>query len=346
VSPKYTPQMVVIEEVLKKFIPKPGVTYTAMIPNEKGVERARQFSPPLTLRQVGGMARLTVHQCDVFVRRNYNRSQMKEMAGWAKTIAAAKEKGATEAGIGTNATFGSNFLGDFSVEITMKFLTRQHALWDDAGIKVTSLSVGDPMGWCHPVKIEEIFSRAKKMWPEITDFHAHLHNSRGMALTSAYAAIRTLDAGDTFRLEGTLGGVGGCPYCGNGRATGMAPTEDFMHMLEGMGIETGVDLDKLIECVWLLEKMIGRNAWGHVSRAGPRPANRRQYFSPNAQFVETLDQATHFKLGPSKYEGGISPWAALITSPYLDRLEKGLPVFEVDGAWPWEEDFFPMPAKA
>ena len=59
--------------------------------------------------------------------------------------------------IGTNATFGSNFVGDFSVDMTMKFLEKQHALWDAVGIKVTSVSIGDPMGWCHPVKVEEIF---------------------------------------------------------------------------------------------------------------------------------------------------------------------------------------------
>lgn len=341
VSPKYTPQMKKIEEVLINFKPKPGVNYLAMIPNERGMERAREFSPPLTLSRGKGLPRTSCHQCDVFTRRNYNRSQMKEMASWTKTIAAAKEKGATEAGIGTNATFGSNFLGDFSVDVTMKFLTKQHELWDAAGIKVTQVSVGDPMGWVHPTKLEEIFTRVKKMWPDVVDFRAHLHNARGMAITSTYAAIKLLDERDTLHVEGTLGGVGGCPYCGTGQATGMMPTEDFMHMLEGMGIETGVDMDKLIKCVWLLEKILGRDAWGHVSRAGPRPMTKERLFSANAPFVETLEQSKHFMYGPKLYEGAISPWVEPITSPYLDRLEKGEPVFELDGNWPWQEPFFP-----
>lgn len=341
VSPKYTPQMNVIEEIMEKFTPQPGVTYLAMIPNEKGKERAMKYTPPLTLGKGRAIPRLSVHQCDVFTRRNFNRSQMKEMAAWPKTIAAAVAKGATEAGIGTNATFGSNFLGDFSVDVTMKFLERQHELWDSVGIRVTSLSIGDPMGWCHPVKVEQILGRVKRQWPDIHEFRTHLHNSRGMALTSAYAAIRSLDGDDVLRLEGTLGGVGGCPYCGNGQATGLMPTEDFMHMLEGMGIETGVDLDKLVDCVWMLEKMIGRKLWGHVSRAGPRAGGPEELLSPNAPFVETLEQATHFKLGAKQYQGGISPWAEPITSPYLDRMAQGLPLFEVGGDWPWEEDFFP-----
>jgi hydroxymethylglutaryl-CoA lyase len=345
VSPKYTPQMARIDEIVQKFTPKPGVTYTALALNEKGVERAKQYSPPLTIERGSGKPRLFVHQCDVFVRRNTNRSQMQEMASWPKIIATAKEKGVKEAGIGTNATFGSNFVGDFTVDMTMKFLQKQHELWDDAGIKVTSVSIGDPMGWCHPVKVEEIFGRVKKQWPDVHDFRAHLHNARGMAVTSAYAAMKTLDGNDTLGLEGTIGGIGGCPYCGCGRATSMAPTEDFMHMLEGMGVETGVNLDKLIECVWMMEKMIGRYAWGHVSRCGPRPTKLEKFFDMNAPFVETVEQAKHFKLGPKAYEGCINPWSEPISSPYRERVEKGLPPYEVNGNWPWTEDFFPKPTK-
>jgi len=341
VSPKYTPQMKNIEAVLSKFRPKEGVTYTAMIPNERGVERAKAFSPPLTIKQGRGLPRLMVHQCDVFARRNYNRSQMREMSSWAKTVAMAKANGATAAGIGTNATFGSNFLGDFSVDVTMTFLKKQHELWDAAGIKVTSVSVGDPMGWTHPAKVEEIFGRIREMWPDITDFRAHLHNSRGMAITSAYAAIRALDDRHTLSMEGTLGGVGGCPYCGNGQATGMMATEDFMHMLEGMGIETGVNLEQVLDISFDMETLLGRRLRGHVSRAGPRPTRKERLFNANAPFVETLQQAKHFMLGPKAYEGGIVPWSEPIASPYLERLEKGLPVYEVNGNWPWQEDFFP-----
>lgn len=345
VSPRYTPQMAEVDRIVTGFRPKPSVKYMALTLNEKGVERAKAHCPPLTLMSGTGVPYLRVHQCDVFARRNTNRSQMQEMARWPDVIAAAVKKGVKEAGIGTNATFGSNFVGDFSVDMTMTFLEKQHALWSAVGIKVVSLSIGDPMGWCHPRKVEEIFGRAKERWPDLRIFSAHLHNSRGMALTSAYAAINALSGDDTLHLQGTLGGVGGCPYCGNGRATGMAPTEDFMHMLEGMGIETGVDLDKLIECVWMLEDMLGRYTWGHVSRTGPRPIRPEQFYDENAPFVETIEQAKHFKLGPKAYEGCIKPWKDPITSPYLDRARKGQPTYEVNGSWPWEEDFFPKPAS-
>jgi len=121
----------------------------------------------------------------------------------------------------------------------------------------------------------------------------------------------------------------------------MSPTEDAMHMMDGMGIDTGVDLDKLIECVWMCEQVLGRQLWGHVSRTGPRPQKVDEMYDMNAPFVETVEQAKHFKLGPEVYEGGIYPWREPIASPYRDRVEKGLPPYDVNGDWPWNEDFFP-----
>ena len=344
VSPRYTPQMARIDELMGKFKPREGVTYTALALNEQGVERASAYSPPLTVERVAARPGLPVHMCDVFTRRNTNQSQMQEMERWPKIIATAQERGAKEAGIGANASFGSNFLGDFSVDMYMKMLEKQHELWDDAGIQVTAATVGDPMSWCHPAKVEAIFYRIKERWPEITIFSAHFHNARGMAIASMYAAITTLGPDDELSLDGTIGGFGGCPYCGNGRVTGMAPTEDAIHMMEGMGIDTGVDLDRLIDCVWMLEEVLGRQLYGHVSRAGPRPTTPDRLYDMNAPFVETPEQAKHFKLGPAAYEGGIYPWQEPIASAYRDRVERGLPPYDVDGDWPWEEDFFPKPS--
>jgi hydroxymethylglutaryl-CoA lyase len=126
-----------------------------------------------------------------------------------------------------------------------------------------------------------------------------------MALPSMYAAIRTLGPDDTLRVEGTIGGMGGCSYCGNGQATGMAAIEDVMHMLEGMGVETGVNLDKPIECVWMCEEILGRHLWGPVLETWPQPTSVASFYDMNAPFVETLEQATHFKRGPEVYTGAI-----------------------------------------
>ena len=341
VSPKWTPQMTRIDEIVTGFTPQPGVTYTALALNSRGVERAKAYSPPLTIER-DPYPRLSCHMCDVFVRRNTNRSQMQEMETWPRRVAQAQELNVKEAGIGTNASWGSNFLGEFPVDNLMAMLEKQHDLWDEVGINVRSVSMGDPMSHCTPAKVEESLYRVKEKWPEIDHFRLHLHNGRNMAIASAYAALRTLGPDDTLELDGTIGGFGGCPYCGNGRATGMAPTEDLLHMMEDMGIDTGVDIDKLIDCVWTAERIIGRELYGHVSKAGPRPKTVSQLYDMNAPFIETLEEARHFKQGPEVYVGGIYPYSQPIESPYRARVEQGLPAFDAaSGDFPWKQDWFP-----
>ena len=342
VSPKWTPQMGRIDEIVTKFKPKPGVTYTALALNERGVERARQYSPPLTLEE-DRWPRLYCHLCDVMVRRNNNRTQMQEMERWPQIVAQAQERNVTEAGIGVNSSWGSNFIGEIGVDTLMTMLEKQHRLWDEAGIEVVSVSMGDAMSWCRPDKVEESVERVKEKWPEMKHFTLHLHNARNMVIPSVYAAMRVMEPDDTLYLDGSIGGMGGCPYCANGRATGMAPTEDLLHMLDDMGAETGVNLDKLIDCVWMAEEIVGRPLYGHVSKAGPRPKKVEELYDINAPFVETMEQAKHFKLGAKAYEGGMSPYKAPITSPYRDRVEQGLPAFEpAGGEWPWKQDWFPV----
>ena len=341
VSPKWTPQMERIDEIVTKFKPKPGVTYTALALNSRGVERAKAYSPPLTIER-DKYPRLGVHMCDVFVRRNTNRSQAQEMERWHQVVTQAQELNIQEAGIGTNASWGSNFLGEFPVDNLMDMLERQHSMWDEVGIKVVSAAMGDPMSHCTPAKVEESVYRVKEKWPEINHIRLHLHNGRNMAIASAYAAMRVLGPEDTLDLDGTIGGYGGCPYCGNGRSTGMAPSEDLLHMMEDMGVETGVDIDKLIDCVWMAEKIMGRELYGHVSKAGPRPKSLSSLYNIDMPFVETTEQAKHFKVGPSAYEGGLYPYREPITSEYRDRIDQGKPAYDpAGGEWPWKQDWFP-----
>ena len=311
VSPKWTPQMACIEELVRGFHPKPGVRYTAVALNERGIERLKEFVPPLELPRRG--AQTSVHVCDVFTRRNKNVSQAQEIAAWPKAVAAARERGTTEAGIGINAAWGSNWVGEFTHEQRMHLLRRQAQLWEEAGIKVTRVYLGDPMGWNMPDQVERDLVAIKEQWPDVHDFNLHLHDTRGVALTSAYMALRVLEARDTLRLQPAIGGMGGCPYCGNGRGAGMIATEDLVHLLEELGIPTGVDLDKLIEAVWLAEEIVGHPLWGHVSKTGPRPRYGRLY-AMDMPFVETHEEAKHFIKGPSAYQGGLSPWKQPITS--------------------------------
>jgi hydroxymethylglutaryl-CoA lyase len=312
VSARYTPQMADIDKLVSSFTPREGVRYTALALNQRGRDRIAAFTPPLSPSPLPLMT--YAHMCDTFVRRNANMSQEDEIARWPHVIAAAVAASAVEAGIGIGAAWGSNFEGPVTLDERMAMLERQHEAWRDSGIPVTWVSLADPMSWCMPHWVEEQLTVIARQWPQIKNVHLHLHDARGMALPSIYAALRALDDTYMVQLDVVAGGIGGCPYCGNGRATGMAATEDVVHMLETMGIPTGVDLEKLIDAVWLLEEIIGRATPGHVSKAGPRP-DRDSLYDPNLPLVETHEQARHFQLGDQVLRDGLRPWRAPIPAP-------------------------------
>jgi len=320
VSPRYVPQMSCFEELLGTLRPRAGVAYLPFIHNRRARELARRFAPPLTIETE--LCQLFIDICDVHQRRNVNTSIEKAIAGWPEVVREARAQGVTQGQIGIFSAWGSNFQGHFTQSYRLSFLERQIAVMEEAGIEVVEIGLHDSQSWCLPHEIEADLVAIKCRWPDVRRFHLHLHNARGMALPAIWTALRTLGSDDTLVLDGTLGGIGGGQYCGNGMASGMAATEDLMHMLDGLGIETGVDLGKLIDCVWLLEEIIGHPAFGHVSKAGPRPAGPADYYDANLPAIESLKAARHFRLGPSAFAGeAYSPWREPIAGPYFNGFD-------------------------
>jgi hydroxymethylglutaryl-CoA lyase len=317
VSPKWTPQMASVDEVVKRFTPADGVKYTALALNNIGRERMGEFMPPLS--ESTEFPRTFVHLCDVFVRRNTNRSQQEEIDAWPDVIARAVAEGATTTGIAINAAWGSNWLGPFDEKYRMVMLERQHELWTEAGVTVDRVWMGDPMAWNVPDQVGSQLRAIKDRWPDINKFHLHLHDARGTALLSAYEALRVLDSSDTLTLDTSIGGMGGCPYGGHGRMTRMIPTEDLVDLLNELGVPTGINLDALIEASLLAEEVVGHPLYGHLAKAGPRPRGEDLY-PMDLPFIETEVQAQHFRVGASAYEGARSPWAAPIESPVRTAL--------------------------
>ena len=322
VSPKWTPQMAQVDEIVQRFTPREGVRYSALALNERGRERMAAYRPPLS--DPVEYPRTLVHLCDVFVRRNTNETQKEEVARWSSTIETAREMGVNGA-MGINAAWGSNWTGPFDIDLRMAWLEAQHRAWTDAGISVDRVWIGDPMGWNLPWLVSEQLRAIRDRWPEITTFHLHLHDARGMAMTSAYAALQTLAPEDTLILDSSVGGMGGCPYGGHGQMTRMIPTEDLVDMLEEAGVSTGVDRDALIRAALLAEEVVGHPLWGHVSHAGPRP-RRGRLFPVDLPFIETPREALHFVRGAAAYESPRSPWTVDLNSPARDRVERGEPV--------------------
>ena len=305
VSPKWTPQMAAIDELVSRLQPRPGVEYLALALNDKGRERMRKWSPPLTLER--GLPETHGHLCDIFVKRNTNRTAEEYEAGWPEIVERAARDGVAAAGIGLSSAWGSNWRGAFSFEQRLALLERQAALWEARGIRVAQLTLADPMGWNMPHAVAADLRRLTARWPSVERVRLHLHDQRGMALTSIYAAVTALEPRHTLDVDASVGGIGGCPYCGNGRAAGMAPTEDLVQMLEAMGVATGVDLDKLVEAAHVAADILGRPLHGRVAYAGPLPRGDRLY-PRSLPLVETFEQAQHFRLGEEVTAGQPRPW--------------------------------------
>ncbi len=299
--PKWTPQMACIDEIAEQFVPKAGVEYTAAVFNKRGFDRADQYFPKINVRR----KRFGTHVelCDTFARRNYNRTQAQQIAGMDATIEAARQAGVEHGAVAIGNPFGSNYEGPFSLDERMALIGLMIDRWHDAGFEVKRLSFLEAMGWNLPHQVRETLLAIRERWPEITDFHCHLHNSRGVTIASYYEALQL----GVTEFDTSIGGMGGCPYCGNGRAAGHVPTEDFVDLCHEMGIETGYDLDKLIEAAAIAEEVVGHPLWGHVSKAGPRPRDERLY-PTDMPFVETLEEAAHFRKGPQVYADQLSPW--------------------------------------
>ncbi len=299
--PKWTPSMACIDEIADQFEPKPGVTYTAAVFNKRGFDRADGYYPKLDVRQ----KRYGTHVelCDTFARRNYNRTQAEMVAQVEASVKAAAEAGAEAGSVALGNPFGSNFEGAFDLQTRMELMELMVSKWRAVGIPVTRVSFLDAMGWNMPHTVRETILAIRDAYPDIETFHMHLHNTRGVTMASYYEAL-TLGATE---FDTSLGGMGGCPYCGNGRAAGHVPTEDFVHLCHSMGVETGYDLDKVIAAARIAEEVVGHPLWGHVSKAGPLPEGDALY-PADMPFVETLDEAAHFCNGPDVYEGQISPW--------------------------------------
>lgn len=304
VNPKWSPQMGDTLQLVQRLRPLPSVEYFALALNERGREERRQYSPPLAIEPLPATH---LHLCEVFLKRNTNQTLDQQESRWRLPIEKAKAAGVRQAAIGLSAGWGSNWSGAFSQERRLEELGRQFNAWNEAGIEVKRIDMADPMAWNTPLAVAADITAFKQHFPTVGTFHLHLHNARGMALLSMYEALKLLDSVDTLIADTALGGIGGCPYCGNGQATGMIPTEDFVQLLHTMGIPSGINLDALVEASVKLSEILRRPLHSQVAHNGPLPTEGKLY-DTEVPAVYTFEEAQHFRLGAKVYEGNPRPW--------------------------------------
>ena len=244
VNPKNVPGMADAEDVVRGITPRPDVAYTALWLNEKGFERALQFSDRLT--NTG-----TIQLCasEKFSVRNQNRTAAQQLAGQHAIVEMYKAAGIPVERGSIMAAFGCNFEGDIPVSRVVALTQQILDVAAEHGVTLKYITLADTMAWATPLAIKRTVGALRERWPDL-DVALHLHDTRGLAIADAYAG---LEMGVT-RFDAAVAGLGGCPFAGHAGAAGNVCTEDLVFLCEEMGIKTGIDLDALIACAKLAEE--------------------------------------------------------------------------------------------
>jgi hydroxymethylglutaryl-CoA lyase len=224
VSPKWVPQMADTAEVYRNIPKDPGVEYPVLVPNEKGLDRALDAG-------VTSIAIFTAAS-ETFNKRNINMSIDESFVNYAPVAARARAEGLRVRGYVSTA-FGCPYEGDVAPEKVLEVSAR---LLD---LGCYEVSVGDTIGVGTPMQVQGVVGMLLQVIPA-TRLAMHFHDTRGTALANTLAALEMGIA--TF--DASAGGLGGCPYAPG--ASGNLATEDLVYMLDGMAIESGVDLNRLV----------------------------------------------------------------------------------------------------
>ena len=257
VSPKAVPQMRDAAAVLAGITRRPGTRYSALVPNERGADLALaadvdELDMVLSASESHNLANVNMSVAESLER--------------LRVVARVAEDAGVPVIAGISTAFGCPFEGDVPLSRLETIVGRL------AEMGVRGIMLADTTGMANPVQIQRTFDYLMPKWPHV-EWHLHMHDTRAMAIPNILAAM---ESGVT-RFDASIGGLGGCPFAPG--ASGNVCTEDLVHCLHAMGVETGIDLDGLIETSRYAQGVIGRELPGQIIKAGP--ASRR-YPQPDA----------------------------------------------------------------
>lgn len=246
VSPRAVPQLADAEAVMRGIERRPDVTYAVLVPNVRGAERAL----------VCGVdeIHLVLSASETHNRANVRRTIAESLDEFAAVMRLVRGTGVTVTGV-IGTSFGCPYEG--AVAPTRVFSLVESFL----ELGMDGITLADTTGMAHPKQVYDLASDVRTRWPDVS-LTLHFHNTRGMGLANVLAGLH---AGVT-RYDASLGGIGGCPFAPG--ATGNICTEDLVHMLEVMGYDTGVDLDRLLAVANKLPDILGHDVPSCVLKAG------------------------------------------------------------------------------
>jgi len=249
VNPKRVPQMADAEEVVAKAPRSGNVTYIGLVMNRRGAERALETE----IDQLGAITLCS----DTFAKKNQGQTARETLDVASEIIRLARKEGRS-ATVMISSAFGCPFEGEIAESDVIDHAKRL------AEAEPSEIALADTIGVGDPWRVASLFNKLREAVPGMP-LRGHFHNTRNTGIANAYVAI---EAG-VAAIDASIGGLGGCPFAPS--ATGNIATEDLVYMLNRGGIETGVDLDALIDtCNWMND-VVGRQLPAMVSRAGTFP---------------------------------------------------------------------------
>jgi hydroxymethylglutaryl-CoA lyase len=243
VSPKWVPQMATSKEVMAGITRRAGTIYSALTPNMQGFEAALASRADEVV--IFGSA------SEAFSQRNINCSIAESIARFEPVAAAAKANGLRLRG-SISCSFGCPYQGEVPLEAVADVVRRMRDLGCD------EIDIADTIGVSTPRKTQSVMETAAKAF-RLEGIAGHFHDTYGQALANIYAS---LEVGVAI-FHSSVSGLGGCPYAKG--ATGNVATEDVVYMMNGLGIETGIDLDQVVDAGAFISRQLGRKG---MSRAG------------------------------------------------------------------------------
>jgi len=244
-SPKAIPMLRDAEEVMGKIKRVPGVEYTVLVPNLRGAERA--------LESRADEFNLVMSTSETHNLANLRMTREKSFVGLAEVIQFVD--GRTPINVSLSTSFGCPMEGDVAQQVVEEFAKR----FADLGVR--GLTICDTTGMANPAQVTKMSEAMQKQFPN-TQITMHFHNTRGMGLANVLAAVQS----GITRFDGSLGGLGGCPYAPG--ASGNISSEDTIHMLDAMGYDTGMDIPRLLDLARELPAIVGHSVPGQVAKAG------------------------------------------------------------------------------
>lgn len=243
-SPRAIPMLRDAEEVMGRIRRVPGVEYTVLVPNLRGAERALQAR--------ADELNLVMSISETHNLANLRMPRERSFAALSEVIRMAADR--TPVNVSLSCSFGCPMEGDAPLDKVLVWARR----FVDLGVR--GLTICDTTGMAHPVQVSRMVEALHGL--ACQQLTLHFHNTRGMGLANVLAAVQ----GGIERFDGSLGGLGGCPYAPG--ASGNICSEDAIHMLNAMGYDTGIDLTRLLRIARDMPTIVGHEVPGQVAKAG------------------------------------------------------------------------------